>query len=103
MTILDPYLLQKFRETLQCEWCKARGAVDPHHYWYRRGTGGGSRIDHRFNLVALCRYCHTAHHQGQWPLRIDLLAIVSAREAVTQDYIIATLLAIRNAPRRGIQ
>ncbi len=29
--------------------------------------------------------CHTAHHQGERPLRDDLIAVVAARNGVMQD------------------
>lgn len=99
MEIIDDELLDFFRESFRCEWCKKATIVDCHHYWYRRGIGGGSRLDHPWNLVSLCRADHDAHHQGNVPTRTDLLAIVAAREGVLQDDIIAELLRLRNLPR----
>lgn len=96
MQIIDNDLLFAFRLRGICEWCKRKCLCDPHHYWYRRGMGGGSRLDHPWNLVSLCRSCHDDHHAGHRPLRIDLLAIVAAREGVTQDEITQELLRLRN-------
>lgn len=96
MQIIDDDLLLDFRLSFRCEWCGRKGPVDCHHYWYRRGMGGGSRLDHPWNLVAICRSCHDDHHAGHRPLRIDLLAIVAAREGVTQDEITQELLRLRN-------
>lgn len=102
MIRLDPDLRLAFRLIGRCQWCGKLGPTVGHHYWYRKGMGGGSQIDHPFNLIALDALCHTLVHDGHIS-KYGLLAKVAAREGVLQDCIIATLLAIRNAPRRGIQ
>ena len=101
MTIIDPVLLLAFRLKGRCEWCGKYGAVDPHHLWCR-GMGGGSRLDVSENLIALCRECHGLVHAGQI-VKADLLAVVAAREHCTQDDLVAFVLKLKKAPRRGIR
>jgi len=82
-------LLDEFRFKPRCEWCgrlMCNERLHPHHI-FGRGMGGWSRMDVRINLVGLCAEDHAAHHNGQRPLTIDLLAIVAAREKTTQDAI----------------
>ena len=63
--------------------------------------GGGGRLDVRVNLVALCRACHGLVHAGHVQ-RLDLLAVVSAREGVLQSDIEAAIWALRRAPKYSI-
>lgn len=99
MKIIDEALLDCFRRKEACEWCHARtrAGLDPHHI-IAKGMGGGNRLDHPWNLVALCRACHQLVHQGQI-LRIDLWAIVAAREGVLQEAIERELWSILRLPR----
>ncbi len=85
MIVVNKDLLAAFSHAGNCEWCKVRAKVDVHHIW-PRGLGGGSRLDIRINLIALCRQCHDDVHAGHI-LRIDLLAIVAGREDVMQHHI----------------
>lgn len=91
MTIVDDSLLDEFRGTIACGWCRrvSQGRLDPHHL-FGRGHGGGSRLDHRWNLIALCRACHNDVHAGHIR-RADLLAMVAVREGVLQDQIEAEI------------
>lgn len=105
MRVVDDSVLALFRVG-PCEWCGRSGPTDPHHALYKRGMGGGSRLDHRFNLVALCR----GYHRGQWVschdeaeagriTRADCLAVIAAREGVLQEEIEEELRRIRRLPK----
>lgn len=99
MKVVDELLLMEFRAAGRCDWCREWFPVlEPHHLW-ARGMGGAFRIDTRYNLAALCLGCHRAHHDGNEPTKLDLLAVVAARESVTQDEIERVVLAIRRAPK----
>jgi hypothetical protein len=55
----NPRVLEEFRRTERCELCgrPINGQADPHHI-SKRGMGGGSALDARWNLLGLCRECH---------------------------------------------
>lgn len=78
-------MLDLFRAAAECEWCgeRNRGRLDPHHL-FGRGVGGGTRLDVRINLVALCRQCHGKLHNGNIE-RAALLMVVAKREQMTVD------------------
>jgi hypothetical protein len=42
--------------------------------------GGGMRLDHPLNLVALDRYCHAEHHAGHEPKASALVVLAALRE-----------------------
>lgn len=83
MKIINEELMDEFRDAPRCEWCKkpTRGRLDPHHLW-KRGIGGGWRLDCRLNLISLCRPCHNLAEDDTAD-RGSLVAIVSQRERVT--------------------
>lgn len=83
MKLIDAAMLARFRGPGRCEWCKAWYQSREAHHWQARGMGGGSRLDHRCNLVALCPWCHRSHHDGNAPTRQDLLAVIARREGMT--------------------
>ena len=104
MKLIDPEVLRMFREKTTCEFCgrPCPDGCDPHHFWRKRGMGGGSRIDHPLNLISLCR----GYYRGKWVschddaeagriTKYDLLALVARREGVLQDEIITALEGIR--------
>ena len=100
MIIKCPETLRAIKVIARCEWCKKKGAVDPHHL-FCRGIGGGSRLDVRINLIALDRNCHNLFHNGHI-LRADLLVVVAQRENCLQDDIeavIGLLLRLPKEPR----
>jgi hypothetical protein len=78
--IADEALLNEFRGR-DCEICPRRNCSEPHHV-FARGLGGGSRVDHRFNLLACCRLCHSAIENGSIR-KSAVLAIVATREGIT--------------------
>lgn len=45
-----------------CEACRERAGTDRHHI-VSRGSGGP---DEGWNVVQLCRFCHTHFHQIGW-------------------------------------
>jgi hypothetical protein len=106
MILKDTNLLRQFHERTKCEFCGRSGEhMEAHHFWFFRGIGGGSRLDHRYNLIALCRgwdeygrywSCHEAAQGGLIP-RNMLLEIVARREGVTPEAIVAELERIRAA------
>ncbi len=93
MNILNRSVLNRFRSPGYCEhcgrWCDVREAA----HVFTKGVGGGSQIDHPFNVVGLgtafaCG-CHTRQHQtNRNPSRDDLLEIVAKRTGLgNTDYI----------------
>lgn len=65
MRIVDPAVLTTFRNKPRCELCgrSTRTGAHPHHA-YARGMGGGSHLDHEWNLLAACAWCHRLVHDG---------------------------------------
>ncbi len=82
MILIDDNLLAEFRANLRCEWCLRLALVQPHHL-RAKGMGGGSQLDIRANLIALCTRCHHSHHYSNRPTRQELLEVVAAREGRT--------------------
>ena len=97
MRIVNEDLLAEFRRYQSCEWCGKRCWPDPHHV-FCRGMGGGSRLDIRINLLALCRECHSQVHGGEIR-RIDLLMVVAGRENVQIDAIVEEIWRLRRERR----
>jgi hypothetical protein len=88
-------VLGHFRGFAPCEWCQRFASLRPHHYWLRRGMGGGKRLDHPWNLIALCALCHDRAHlapsdEGHL-CRQGFLLAVAVREGVKavsiEDYL----------------
>ena len=100
MKIIDENLLERVRQGGQCCWCllKTNQGLDPAHI-LTKGMGGGTRLDHPWNVVGLCRRCHNDHHQGHRPLPCDLLLIVAHREGMLQDEIERELYRLIRLPR----
>lgn len=97
MQILNPNLLKRFREPGACAWCgRWCQHRHPHHYFFRRGMGGGSQMDHPLNLASLCAVCHEDCHWGR-VTKWDLLAVVAAREGLQQADVEEKLYALRRA------
>lgn len=60
MKIIDDACLAQFRSPGLCLLCgRWFLELDPHHAFWKRGMGGGTRLDLPENLAALCRRCHT--------------------------------------------
>lgn len=100
MRIVDEQLLHSFRTKGRCERChrpNPGGFTIPHHV-FCRGIGGGTRIDHPYNLIALCHECHQAFHDGRID-REDVVTIVADRERVDPGVIYDTIYFLRRASR----
>lgn len=79
MKITDEPLLDVFRAR-PCEWCGAPPRSDPHHV-YRKGMGGGARLDVCLNLISACRECHQKQEDGRIS-RSEQWERVAAREGL---------------------
>lgn len=90
----DEALLDQYRGVQFCWWCGRSKFCQPHHL-VSRGMGGWSRADVSLNLAALCIDCHQATHSHQRPLYCDLVAVVAARNGVSQAEIEDALRNIR--------
>lgn len=104
MILRDEPTLEQFRQKRRCEACERplRYQAEPHHH-VRRGAGGGSRIDHPWNLIALggvwdCA-CHSRHHNSHEPKAATILSLIAKRENVSEEQITAEMCYIRNLPR----
>lgn len=94
MKVIDESLLDEFRNTGRCEWCKkAVRRCEPHHVMCK-GIGGGSRVDLRINLIALCHECHRRFHDGNLP-RDLLIEVIADREGWLFEELKEKLLEIR--------
>lgn len=93
--------LERFRRARRCEACgkASRHGLDPHHALYKRGLGGGSRLDIPLNLVSLCRWpCH--HHAEQGIItRQQMLAVIAKREGVSEIFVDSFLKRVRRTPK----
>jgi hypothetical protein len=96
--IINENLLEQFRRKRRCEWCgHSVTGCDPHHVF----TRGAGRLDLRINLIGLCRECHNDVHLGHIA-RFDLLAVVAAREGMSQDVIEAEIYRLRRLPKEAV-
>lgn len=91
----DKELLDGFRGPGYCGWCGRYCRNREAAHINTRGMGGWSRADVRLNIVALgsaydCG-CHYHSHNGERPIRADLIAIVAAREKMLQSDVEAAL------------
>lgn len=86
MKIIDEDFLEQVRRRPACEFCgrRTRNGLDAHHFPIAKGMGNGSQLDHPWNLMALCRKCHTSHHAGNQPTRDQLYEVLECRELVTR-------------------
>ncbi len=103
MKVIDDALLQTFRDSPKCEWCKAanRGDIHPHHL-VARGMGGGGRLDMAVNLIALCWRCHGMVHTGHIQ-QCDLVAVIAAREGFIQaGLVLETIWAYQRTPKPNL-
>lgn len=91
----DPGMLARFRMTGRCELCLRPQATEPHHWFWRKGHGGGGHLDMRENLMSLCRQCHDRIHFTGRPSRAALLMLVALREGLTVEELEERLYAMR--------
>lgn len=90
--LINEQLLDEFR-AMPCELCGRRPPSHAHHV-LARGLEGEARLDHRFNLMALCLWCHARIHDGGI-LRSVCVAVVAAREGRTARFIQTKLMELR--------
>lgn len=98
MKIVDEKALALFRGPGRCELCGGWASErDAHHFWYKRGLGGGSRLDVVLNLVSLDRLCHNMAESGPavQAIKQRLLEIVARREGRSEAEIVAELTALK--------
>lgn len=91
-------VLAELRQATECGWCKkpTPHGCDPHHLC----TRGSGRVDAYFNLMPLCRACHTSHHAGNEPLREHLFAMQAVIWNCQQDDILCAVHMIRALPKK---
>lgn len=87
-------LVESFREG-PCEVCGRSGETVGHHI-FTFGAGGPTV---RWNLIAVCAWCHTRIDSG-FPSRWVLLCVVGQREKIAPDEIEALVYAHRRAKRK---
>lgn len=102
MILRDPDILSEFRGPGPCQLCNRPCRVRECAHILAKGMGGGGRLDHRWNLIALggpweCG-CHARQHGGTIPIRA-LWEAVAKREGRTVDEIQTELHRIRKLPK----
>jgi hypothetical protein len=86
----DPKLIKKMRSD-RCEICRDRVECEVHHI-ISVGSGGP---DHRYNLIALCKWkCHIKAHNWRLPKEF-LFGKVSLREGVVYDVVAETVRRLK--------
>ena len=98
MNIKDTNCIEHVREQAngRCENC-GRPGNHVHHIW-AKGMGG-SPIDLPINNVNLCHVCHSIHHSGGHPTRLELIAIVEKREGWKSLEIEEEIYRVRQLPK----
>lgn len=96
MQVISEKTLDLFRAAGACDWCKRFVQRREPHHLYRRGMGGGGRLDVQRNLAGLCQRCHHDLHLGLIT-RADMLAVVAAREKCTQQDIKSEIARLRRS------
>jgi hypothetical protein len=58
--IVNKRLLKEMAKPGPCSWCgrPCPDGRDVHHWFIKRGMGGGTRLDIPENLISLDRFCH---------------------------------------------
>lgn len=105
--------MDRFRGPGICELCQKRVRNRHPHHIICRGLGGGHRLDHPWNLLAVCFAfqggddCHEKIHMATLTIRgrltrEDLFVIVSLREGVSVDEIEREVYRLRRLPKERI-
>ena len=94
MKIPSERTLERFRESGECELCGKHGQREPHHV-YARGSSDAFRNDTIYNLVSLCRVCHSKAEQ-EAGMREECLKAISKREDVDLDDLKTMNLILRH-------
>jgi hypothetical protein len=99
MRVVNESLLSEFRTAPRCEICGRRVyPLQPDHYRCR-GMGGGSRLDIRINIAALCPPCHTEYQEAPRWKRRKVLEVIAKREKTTPEDIEAVVNFILRLPK----
>ena len=102
MRLDNPELLDEFRGPGSCHGCGQQCRNREAAHILAKGMGGGGRLDHRWNLLALggpweCG-CHRRQHNGLISIHA-LWDAVAKREGVSVDEIKQELWRIRRLPK----
>lgn len=102
MKIIDEKLLNRFRGPGPCELCGEWFASrQAHHFYFKRGMGGGSRLDVAINIAGVCGLCHNMAETGRSveAIKQALLNKVAAREGRKPEDIVAELTKLKWSPK----
>jgi hypothetical protein len=99
--LVSEWTLERLRGLGRCEWCRQWGALEPHHAIKKRGMGGGARIDHPFNLLAVDRRCHVylEAHGHLEAVRQRVRRLIAQREGVAEATIVEYLMWLLRVPK----
>ena len=97
MRLVSEKTLNYFRAR-PCEFC-GRAPRSQAAHRLTKGIGGGSRIDHPWNLCSLCFECHTKHHNGQHPTAELMLNMIAKREKIDVNQIEKEMYYIAALPK----
>lgn len=95
MIVKNPAILAEFRGPGRCEYCRQLCHREAHHL-FRRGLGGGNRLDVRINLAGLCQTCHWMETAGHIS-RAAMLEIVAKREGIEPEELENRIYEMRRA------
>ncbi len=102
MIILNPALMREFSAKQICEYCGRYARRMECHHMMGRGFGGGTRMDVRWNLIALCNFmdsdCHGRAQRYQIPVE-EIRQIIADREGTTSETVEDFLFWLARQPR----
>lgn len=100
MKLPNKNLMEELRRSSNCEACfyPTPFGADPHHVECR-GFGGGSRMDVRINLIALCRFCHDEAPKK----KALMLKLIAQREGLSVEDIQAVVALLKRLPTDASQ
>ena len=97
--IEDDALLNYYRNQERCSRClQPCWPCEPHHC-YRKGMGGGSRMDVCLNILAVCRACHQ-HLQEAPGGREEGWRLIEKREGLEEGQAEAAVWVLLRRPNR---
>ncbi len=105
MKIIDLAIMAQFRMKSLCEFCGCYARQIEVHHCFGRGHGGGTRIDHPYNLIALCgAYDRDCHGRAQRYVikRSSILAVISKREDVPVADLVDFIYRARRAAKGSV-
>lgn len=105
MTNTDEALLDQFRGPGLCESCALPCLQREASHILTKGMGGGSRLDHRLNVLSQCRRCHQGWHDcGVREKRDLMLQAVIGREELnmTPEELLTELYRLQREPNDSV-